>query len=452
MVSETLNRFTSIYFNGSDTYRGRYTLSASARKDAANVYGVNANQKGTPLYSLGGGWKISNEPFYHVKAISFLNLRATFGYSGINPAAFALPIISYSSVGSYFTNLPYANVSSPANPNLIWEKVSQINLAVDFSSFKQIISGSFEYYRKHSTNLIGPAPLDPTTGFSSIDENSANIKGDGVDLQLNTKNIQGRVSWETNLIISYNKSKVTKYIGYSYNSNAPIASDYVGAAQGIAPKNGIILESVYAYKWEGLDPATGDPQGYYQGKVSKDYEDIMNDSIRNLVYKGSAIPLYFGSIRNAFGYKGFSLSANIAFRFAYWFQRPTISYSAFYQGLEGATSSGANIDFDKRWQKPGDEKLTTVPSMNYPADQTRDMFYANAEPNFLKGDNVKLQDIRLAYQLDNKIRRFGFSRIEVYGYVRDLGVLWRANREHLDPDYLGIPPAKTFSFGIKGVF
>jgi hypothetical protein len=119
--------------------------------------------------------------------------------------------------------------------------------------------------------------------------------------------------------------------------------------------------AVYSYPWAGLDPNTGDPQGYVNKQLSKDYAAIVsNMTVDSMKYHGTARPKYFGSLRNVFSYKGISLSANIIFKLNYYFRRSSIGYSGFY------TSWTGHRDFTKRWQKPGDEKLTNVPSIQYP--------------------------------------------------------------------------------------
>ena len=78
----TLDRYTSLYANADYTYNRLYTLSGSFRKDASNLFGARANQKGIPLWSAGGAWHISHENFYNLKWLPYLKLRATYGYSG----------------------------------------------------------------------------------------------------------------------------------------------------------------------------------------------------------------------------------------------------------------------------------------------------------------------------------------------------------------------------------
>ena len=81
-ITKKTDHFISYFANASYTFMNRYILSASAREDEANLFGVKANQKGTPLWSVGSAWNISREPFYDLNWMPVLKLRATYGYNG----------------------------------------------------------------------------------------------------------------------------------------------------------------------------------------------------------------------------------------------------------------------------------------------------------------------------------------------------------------------------------
>jgi TonB-dependent starch-binding outer membrane protein SusC len=442
-VTGTDQRFVSAFADMAYTFNSKYTLSVSGRRDASNAFGVNTNNQWKPLWSSGIKWDISKETFYSSRLLPKLDFRATYGYSGnvVNSVS-AVPVLYYYSGLATYTHQVYASVISAANPNLKWEDIGMFNAAIDFSSKKDILQGSIEYYSKNSSDLVQEVPLDPTAGLSGENawENSANLKGHGVDIDLRLSEIYTRdFRWSTQFLLSYFSDKVTKYLA----SSNPVASDYIGVPFSPDPIPGRALESANAYKWGGLDTA-GNPQGYFGGKLSEDYSSIMNDSVNKIVYKGSALPLYYGAIRNTFSWKSISLSFNIVYRFDYWFQKSTINYYSLYNNWD------MNNDYYRRWQKPGDEKTTTVPSMDYPANQYRDEFYAGAEPNFLKGDNIRFKDIRLDYSFRVKTSKSKFYELQVYSYINNVGILWRANKDHLDPDFGSqIPPSRSIAFGVK---
>src|SRR5690606_23856177 len=112
--------------------------------------------------------------------------------------------------------------------------------------------------------------------------------------------------------------------------------------------------------------------------------------VQNLRYYGTALPPYYGSLVQSLTWKNLTLSFLIAYKFGHYAQKPTIAYNNLFN-----TWGGGHADYSKRWQKPGDEQLTTVPSMTYPAVNNRDRFYAASEPNIIRGDLIRLQDVGL---------------------------------------------------------
>lgn len=101
-------------------------------------------------------------------------------------------------------------------------------------------------------------------------------------------------------------------------------------------------------------------------------------------------------------------------------------------------------------QKPGDELHTNVPSLTYPASQTRDSFYQLADINVLKADHVRLQEVNLSY-LFGKNNWF-IKNPRIFVSVSNLGIIWRANKLGLDPDINDYPRPRTYSLGLNANF
>lgn len=448
-LSENLNRFVSLFANAAYTYSGRYSLSLSARKDASNTFGVRTNKKWTPLWSAGLSWEISRERFYQISALPWLRFRLTYGYSGnVDPSLAAVTTIHYGA-NSPYTMTPFSEVDNYENPELRWEKSRQINFGIDFSTAQNRISGSIEIYQKRGTDLYAPALIDYTTGLggSAIKKNVASMVAKGADVEISSRNLTGNFSWNTNLVFSFYTDKVTNYY-----LNSLQGSRFVGDGIAISGLTGKPVHSVFSYKWAGLDPTTGDPQGYDHDKqITKDYYVLTGRtiSIEDLVYHGQAFPKIFGSIGNTFSWKSLSLSVRLMYKFGHYFKRPTLSYTSLFVALDG------HPDFYKRWQQPGDEVFTNVPSMGYPINSSRESFYQNSEVLVEKADHIRLKYVTLSYDFSKKIsQRLLSKNIKFYINLSDLGILWRSNGDKLDPDYTNnaIPPSRSYAIGIKANF
>jgi len=214
----------------------------------------------------------------------------------------------------------------------------------------------------------------------------------------------------------------------------------------ILPVLGKPIYSTYSYAWGGLDHNTGNPLGYLGKTRSDDYNTIVNNTIPDsLIYNGPSQPPFFGAIMNTFSWKKFSLSINISYKFGYFFRRSSINYGSLFSSWTGSS------DYALRWQKPGDESHTTVPSMVYPTVSNRDLFYSYSDILVERADNIRLEDIRLDYRLDNsQWHSFPFKQITFYVLASNLGVIWIANKQGIDPYYNNTPKnSKMVAFGLN---
>jgi TonB-linked SusC/RagA family outer membrane protein len=438
--ASSTDRYRSYFFNGSYTYDNRYILSASARKDESNLFGVKTNQKGVPLWSAGLAWNISNERFYHFDHFTYLKLRATYGYSGNVNKSVSAYLTAQATGQSNLWNIPYVTITNPPNPSLRWEQVRNINFGLDFQTKANVLSGSVEYWIKSGFDLIGASPIAQQTGVSIFTGNTANMRGRGVDVALNSNNLKaGSFGWSTQFHFNYNTDKITSYKVKAINNASIVSGNY------LQPLIGYSYYSLFSYQWRGLD-SQGNPQSVLNGDISKDYSAISNSTnTSDLKYNGTITPKYYGNIMNNLSWKSLQLSINITYKFGYVFRRPTLLNSTLYSTSTSSVTKYQQADYDKRWQKPGDELITSVPSLIYPANGLRDVIYAGSSVLIEKGDHIRLQDFRLSYAFSH--------RYQIYTYAANVGVIWKAYAYKIDPDYTeDIPLPRTLGFGFKTSF
>ncbi|HVS97416.1 MAG TPA: SusC/RagA family TonB-linked outer membrane protein [Puia sp.] len=436
-------RYISYFANAAYTYNDLYTLTVSGRKDGANIFGAKTNDKVTPLWSAGLGWNLSREKFYSVAWMPYLRLRASYGFNGnvYNGSAY--------STGLYFTNsmtgAQYILGLTPPNPDLRWEKVRNINFGIDFAAKGNVVHGTIEPFQKAGSDLIEPVALGSSTGFQSYNGNAASTRTDGIDVTLTSENVNRAFKWSTTLLFTHLHDVVTRYDVH------PAATDI--QYNVYLPAVGRSIESIFSYRWAGIDQTNGDPQGYLNGKISKDYTGIINNFQRDsLQYNGSATPTTYGFLRNDFSYKQFTLSINIGYEFGFWFRRPSVSLN--YSDI----LEYPNNDFSRSWQKPGDQ--TDVPAIVYPSNFSRNTFYRYSAALVTRGDNIRLHDIRLSYDVGKNLwHKMPFSMLQLYSYASNLPILWRANKYGIDPDAVppifgghALPIPFTLAFGLKANF
>ena len=445
-LTELRDRYISVYGNAGYTLRQRYTLTLSGRKDASNLFGVNTNDKWKPLWSAGAGWTPSKEGFYKLQWLPYLKLRGTYGFSGNADQTRSAVTTFFLTDGAPLTNLPYAIVNRYANPDLRWEKTRTINLGLDFALKNDIINGSIEYYFKRGTDLFGSAPIDYTAGLGRniIVTNNAATAGHGADIQLQTKTFGHMLQFKVGMIFNYYSDQITRLYNaaqsaYSFVQNGTLTGNIEGKP----------LFSVISYRWAGLDPLTGDPQGYLDSKISTDYAAITGNTngLRSLEYNGPALPVYSGALTPAISWRQLSLTANITCKMGYYFRQSSINYSDLF------ASGNGHADYARRWQKAGDEKNTNVPSMQYPADPDRDNFYLNSSATVHRADNIRLQFVNLSYSLNNTNIKLPFHSLTTYLNITNPGIIWKAYKSNIDPDYGdSFPPLTTCTLGVTARF
>lgn len=441
-ITELADRFISYYGNMALTFRKRYVLTASARWDASNLFGVKTNQKGVPLWSVGGKWSAAAEPFFDIPAITKLDLRFTFGYNGnIDNSITAATTASYST--DRLTGMQRATVRTPANENLRWEKVRTINMGLDFALISNRLSGVIDYYNKRAFDLINDAFLEPTIGFQgNYKINYANLITKGLDIGLNGRVDIGQLKWNPSIMVNLTKNRVIE------QDDLPISGILRMADYPRYARKGYSLDAFYSLPWYGLDAETGDPLVLFEGIKGREYGRYISSlGLEDLRYSGVTVPTTTAFMMNSFSYRGLSLSFNIAWKSGHHFRRNTIDYGTLFNNWVG------HEDFERRWKKPGDELITQVPAMPLSSNASRDNVFTKSELLVEKGDNLRLQDARLGY-LFTGIAYGKIKALELYMYARNLGVLWQATSYRVDPDYpmADILPPATYAFGINLTF
>ena len=438
------DRFLSFYSNLGYTYRDKWDLTLSIRKDQSNFFGVNSNKRGVPLWSAGLGWTLSQEKFMSFLGNAYLKWKTSYGYSGnLDKSLSGLMTASYFNQPSsrFVPNIPGAQIVNPPNPNLSWEKVGIWNTGFDFESGNGKYTANLEFYKKRGMDLIGEYEVDPASGFFTITGNNAETQTNGIDLILGANWLKGLVGWRTDFFYSKVKDQVVK-VDVTQTAGGLLNSFYQATPIPVVDNP---LFGVYSYDWSGLNPDTGDPVGILDGEPSEDYLAIINSATpENLKFHGSARPTDFGALRNTFTWKGLSLSLNISYRFGYYYRRTSIDYFSLLRGQIG------HGDYDKRWLEPGDELTTQIPSLPANANVLRNLYYSNSSILVERGDHIRLQDIRLGYSFDKSANPWlPFESAELYGYANNLGIIWKASKDDLDPDFQYSSPLRSMAFGLR---
>lgn len=268
-----------------------------------------------------------------------------------------------------------------------------------------------------------------------------------MDLELRSENLRGRFRWSTALLANYVTNTITTYKGI----DNPNILAYTTATGPKTPHEGMPLDPVYSLPWYGLNPQDGSPLVSVNAQLSNDYGLFINQLMpSDLMLSGSSVPEWFGSMRNTLGWGDLSVSFNISWKFDYYFRSQSIDYHSLFNQWQG------HVDFSKRWQKPGDEKFTNVPSMpsleNFDASRRMDLVYTSSEILVEKGDHLRLRDLNVNYTIhQSPFTKLPFQTMVLTVYMQNLGMLWRANSKGIDPDVpsASYPNPTTYAVGLN---
>lgn len=435
------DRFLSAFSNFQYGFKGRYYYSGSLRWDGSNLFGVRANQKGVPLWSVGASWVASNESFWVSDILSYFRMRMTYGVSGnVNNSLSAFPTMTYSTNST--TRLRYGVIRSAGNPDLSWERVKTTNMGFDFTLNPKTVRVSLDFYHKAATNLIGVNVFDPTTGIINDNEisnlvNYADMENRGIDITADANVLNGKLRWDISLIGSILSNKITNYKGTEAYSITSILN-------GITPVEGFSRDELFALPWYGLDPNNGQPVVMLGGVASQEYlKYISTLGQEDLLPMGSEVPTYHGSITNTLGYGPLKMSFNITGKAGFKFKENAINYGMMFSRGE------PHLDYNSRWQSPGDELSTHIPALPRDINSNRDIVYGQSEIVVQDGAHLRLQDVRLSYMVFRGNKRF--KTMDVFVYGKQLGLLWTRNKSGLDPDYprAYYPMYSTYSLGLS---
>lgn len=411
--SENVLRYVSYYGNLAYTFKNRYSINGSARIDQSNLFGTDVNSQYKPIGSIGASWRLKEEKFLkNVGWINSLSVRLSWGHSGNSP----LPTMGgpYDIIGVYEGGATFANnngyvLKSPSNKKIGWETTRTWNLGVDFSFFNYRLCGAVDIYHKKTSDLLSNKALNVLTGFTSIYDNVGSLENKGIELALNTVNVQTEsFTWNSNLNLSYNKNKILDY--YQVPTTTLWNKVYYGSYS-----EGYPAGAIWGVKWAGLRHEDGVPQAYdKEGNIQYDYRKFNADDAYCL---GTSVPKWSGSFSNMLTYKGFELNALIIFNLGHKMN----VYSA--PILSGRLNYNKGTDFDERWRQPGDEEHTIIPSAyEDPYKNGRGLYsgiFSYVDVRYESASYAKLRELTLSYSLPKRLcekLRIQNAKIRVTGH------------------------------------
>lgn len=318
-VSSGFSKQTLESYTGRLSYSllDKYLVTLTGRYDGASI--LSDENKWAFFPSAAFAWKMIQEDFMENQSFfSNAKLRLSYGQTGNNGQGGGLkPLGSQSLLGSSATNLGGSSVSTAyvtglANKDLTWEKTTEVNVGFDFGILTDRVFGSIDIYNRKTTGIIFYTPLPSVTGFNGTYDNVGESTNQGIEIGLNTVNIDKHdFRWTTNFNFASNKNTIDKL----YGDLDEIIFNVSGT--NLIHKVGEAIGSIYDYELDGvwqLDEAAeaaqyGQTPGQVRVKDVNNDGEITPDKDRKVF--GQVTPKWTGGITSDMNYKNFDFSFSI---------------------------------------------------------------------------------------------------------------------------------------------
>lgn len=429
-------------------YDSRYLLTLTVRRDGASVFGEN-NKVGT-FPSAAVAWNIHNESFMAStrNVIDNLKWRISYGVSGNEAIGVyqRLALMNSNPIamgGAMNTALTIRDLMG--NENLRWEKTAGFNTGVDFGLFHGRVSGSVDFYRTHTQDMLLRQNLPRLTGFASVWSNLGKVENTGIDIMVNTKNIvKNNFTWSSAIVFSHNKNKIVDIYGDG--------KDDLGNRWFIGHPIGVIYDYTKVGIWQEDEIADGVHHGWDEqaeaGAVKLadlTGDGLINNDDRRIL--GQTAPKWTGGLTNTFTYKDFSLNVFISTEQGAMRNNPQIGGASDEMGRR---STPAELGY---WTP--ENKSNEWRSLS-----NRSNIYGYGFPS--NASFTRLKDITLSYNMPGSIaNRIGVAGVTVYTSGRNL-YTW-TNWLGWDPeardvtrgstnDNINYPLVRSYVFGLNLTF
>ena len=467
------SRVFSLLARANYGYKGKYLFTASIRRDGSSAF-PEANRIGY-FPSAAVSWNADKEDFIkNLNVFSQLKFKAGYGKTGNDriPGTARFELLTDNLANYFFgggTSLGQRPPNSGANPNLFWETTEQYNAGLNVGFFKDRLSFLIEVYQKDTNDLLLNADSAPSQGFTSIWENTGQVRNTGLELSFNTVNIQSKnFSWTSDFNISFNQNMIVSipegkpiFGTPGYYQRLRTQQFIVEEGKSIGNMFGYMSDGVYQpADFENYNPSAsthtllpGQPS-YKAGHRPGDekFKDVNGDGRitgGDKTIIGNALPKHFGGLGNTFTYKNVQLST-------------------FLQWSYGNDILNANRLVFENMESAGSNQLATTLNRWTPENQNTTMHRAGGQgfedisSRIVEdGSYIRLKTINLSYKFSKDVlNNLNLSGLEMYLSGQNL-ITW-TNYSGFDPevsvanslitpgiDYSAYPKSRTFSFGLN---
>ncbi len=422
-------------------FKDKYLLTLTGRYDGSSV--LAEGNKWAFFPSAAVAWRLSDEAFIRdLNLFSDLKLRVSYGRVGND-------VVSPYSTQAYLRQTEYEFDGSPAfgyapnnigNADLRWENSEEVNIGFNFGFLHNRILIDAEYYNKVTNDLIQRVALPSSMGFENVTANVGKLLNRGVEISVNTVNIdKGSLRWTSNINFSTNHNEILELYGGTITRD--IANKlFVGES----------LRTNYYYQFDGIWQLDEIEEANKYGQVpgSVKVVDQNNDGkissaadADDRVVLGSELPDWLGGITNNFFYKNWDLSFFIYTRQGVQFRSQMLSGT--FGQLNNSRYNRLNLNY---WTE------------NNPTNDYFGVWQANPHREAIEYKDAsfwRMQYITLGYTLPTRLlERLNINTLRFYVKADNPWLYTPVKYAWMDPEfnsgtYQDDVPFSTVMFGIN---
>lgn len=386
------------------SFKGKYLASVTVRTDGSSKLGEGNKWDIFPAVAF--GWRISDEEFMlNSRLFSDLKLRLSYGVTGNDAIAPYRTQSALSRIPNAFGENPALGLTfsdTVGNPNLKWEKTRALNVGFDVGFFNNRITGTIDFYKTQTSDLLTIKQLPPTSGVSYVYDNVGETSNTGLDIGINAAIISKKdVAFNAGVTFYTNKEKITAmangvddvankwFVGY------PVSVSYDYRKIGIWQ----LADSTEAltYNQRPGDIRVADVNG--DKKITPADREVI----------GQLVPKWNASLNLDFRYKAFDLNVFIFARMG-----QTMEYTYLTSFHLPGRESGAVVNY---W-------TIENPSNDFPRPRTTSSFAAlpySSTLQYVDASFWKIRSITLGYNVPKTFTsRYGIGGIRLYVSGRNL--------------------------------
>lgn len=480
-IGGAVNEWANVGFFGrvNYDYEGRYLFEGNLRYDGSSRFRRENRWVVTPSFSL--GWNMARENFFKSLSdyISTLKWRVSYGslananIYNLYPTYQVLTVKSSNGgwpVGGAKPNT--AEAPKLVSQSLTWEKIKNFNVGLDWAAFNNRLTGSFDYFVRKTTDMMGPGvELPAVLGTSVPATNNTDMKTYGWELQIGWRDQIGDFRYGVKLSLSDAQSKILRYGNPTKSLSKYIEGEKIGNIYGYTtigiaktdeemqkhleslPNGG---QSALGNNWAAGDIMYADLNG--DGKINNGSYTL--DDMGDMKIIGNSTPRYMTGINIDASYKGFDFTMfwQGVLKRDWWPGDNNMTFWGVTDGEWWSTSFKEHLDYFRTSDNALGENLNAYyprPVFNTKNNKSQTRYLQNAA-------YMRLKNIQLGYTLPKKlVNKLMLQNLRIFVSAENLLTITSLSKT-MDPETCGAgyqsnsqangtvyPLSKTVSFGLS---